>query len=76
MIHEAYMPVYMGPRFSLPTGPPEVVHEALADLKKLVFSCHARDRKMDKNISLSGRALDDSDDSDDAAIAMMLIGLR
>ena len=33
MIHEAYMPVYMGPRFSLHTGPPEVVQEALADLK-------------------------------------------
>ena len=43
MIHEAYMPVYMGSRFSLRTGvraggwagPPEVVQEALADLKKL-----------------------------------------
>ena len=34
MIHEAYMPVYMGPRFSLHTGPPEVVQEALADLKR------------------------------------------
>ena len=42
MIHEAYMPVYMGSRFSLRTGgraggragPPEVVQEALADLKK------------------------------------------
>ena len=37
MIHEAYMPVYMGSRFSLRTGaragPPEVVQEALADLK-------------------------------------------
>ena len=33
MIHEAYMPVYMGPRFSLHTGSPEVVQEALADLK-------------------------------------------
>ena len=35
MIHEAYMPVYIGSRFSLRrTGPPEVVQEALADLKK------------------------------------------
>ena len=38
MIHEAYMPVYMGSRFSLRTGaragPPEVVQEALADLKR------------------------------------------
>ena len=38
MIHEAYMPVYMGSRFSLPSGvrvgPPEVVQEALADLKR------------------------------------------
>ena len=37
MIHEAYMPVYMGSRFSLRVygraGPPEVVQEALADLK-------------------------------------------
>ena len=38
MIHEAYMPVYMGSRFSLHrtygrAGPPEVVQEALADLK-------------------------------------------
>ena len=37
MIHEAYMPVYIGSRFSLRTGgcagPPEVVQEALADLK-------------------------------------------
>ena len=36
MIHEAYMPVYMGPRFSLHTGSPEVGQEALADLKKLL----------------------------------------
>ena len=39
MIHEAYMPVYMGSRFSLRTGaragPPEVVQEALADLKSV-----------------------------------------
>ena len=36
MIHEAYMPVYMGSRFSLHrrAGSPEVVQEALADLKK------------------------------------------
>ena len=38
MIHEAYMPVYIGSRFSLRTyvrvGPPEVVQEALADLKR------------------------------------------
>ena len=37
MIHEAYMPVNMGSRFSLRvygcTGSPEVVQEALADLK-------------------------------------------
>ena len=41
MIHEAYMPVYIGSRFSLRAGarvrgcagPPEVVQEALADLK-------------------------------------------
>ena len=39
MIHEAYMPVYMGFRFSLRTraGPPEVVQEALADLKSLLW---------------------------------------
>ena len=40
MIHEAYMPVYIGSRFSLRTGaragPPEVVQEALADLKMLL----------------------------------------
>ena len=37
MIHEAYMPVYMGSRFSLRTGgSPEVVQEALADLKKRI----------------------------------------
>ena len=45
MIHEAYMPVYIGSRFSLRTGghagPPEVVQEALADLK--------RDKKGKKN---------------------------
>ena len=39
MIHEAYMPLYIGSRFSLRTGaragPPEVVQEALADLKKV-----------------------------------------
>ena len=39
MIHEAYMPVYIGSRFSLRTygctGPPEVVQEALVDLKNL-----------------------------------------
>ena len=41
MIHEAYMPVYMGSRFlaragvrtGVRAGPPEVVQEALADLK-------------------------------------------
>ena len=36
MIHEAYMPVYIGVKiFSAYgcTGPPEVVQEALADLK-------------------------------------------
>ena len=33
MIHEAYMPVYMGSRFLARAGPPEVVQEALADLK-------------------------------------------
>ena len=34
MIHEAYMPVYIGSGFLLRrTGPPEVVQEALADLK-------------------------------------------
>ena len=42
MIHEAYMPVYMGSRFSLRTGvragPPEVVQEALADLKTILLS--------------------------------------
>ena len=41
MIHEAYMPVYIGSRFSLRTGaragPPEVVQEALADLKNISF---------------------------------------
>ena len=36
MIHEAYMPVYMGSRFLARdgTGRTEVVQEALADLKK------------------------------------------
>ena len=33
MIHEAYMPVYMGSRFLARTGRTEVVQEALADLK-------------------------------------------
>ena len=41
MIHEAYMPVYIGSRFSLRTGtragPPEVVQEALTDLKNSGF---------------------------------------
>ena len=40
MIHEAYMPLYMGSRFSLRvswcTGSPEVVQEALADLKMMI----------------------------------------
>ena len=35
MIHEAYMPVYMGSRFSLRAGPPEVVQEAHVDLEML-----------------------------------------
>ena len=35
MIHEAYMPVYRCPDFHCAgAGPPEVVQEALADLKK------------------------------------------
>ena len=42
MIHEAYMPVYIGSRFSLRkgarAGPPEVVQEALADLKRAEIS--------------------------------------
>ena len=33
MIHEAYMPVYMGSRFLARDGRTEVVQEALADLK-------------------------------------------
>ena len=37
MIHEAYMPVYMGSRFLARdgTGRTEVVQEALADLKRV-----------------------------------------
>ena len=37
MIHEAYMPVYRCPDFHcvVRTGPPEVVQEALADLKNI-----------------------------------------
>ena len=37
MIHEAYMPVYRCPDFHcvVRTGSPEVVQEALADLKTL-----------------------------------------
>ena len=38
MIHEAYMPVYMGSRFSLRAGPPEVVQEALADPKMIRYN--------------------------------------
>ena len=36
MIHEAYMPVYMGSRFLARDGrdPSEVVQEVLADLKR------------------------------------------
>ena len=35
MIHEAYMPVYRCPDFHCAgAGPPEVVQEALADLKR------------------------------------------
>ena len=34
MIHEAYMPVYMGSRFLARDGRTEVVQEALADLKR------------------------------------------
>ena len=37
MIHEAYMPVYIGVQIFIVragAGPPEVVQEALADLKK------------------------------------------
>ena len=37
MIHEAYMPVYMGSRFLARTGRTEVVQEALADLKMMKF---------------------------------------
>ena len=42
MIHEAYMPVYMGSRFLARdgrdgTGRTEVVQEALADLKMPIF---------------------------------------
>ena len=40
MIHEAYMPVYIGSRLSSRTGaragPPEVVQEAPADLKNTI----------------------------------------
>ena len=35
MIHEAYMPVYMGSRFLARDGRTEVVQEALADLKTI-----------------------------------------
>ena len=35
MIHEAYMPVYMGSRFLARDGRTEVVQEALADLKRV-----------------------------------------
>ena len=40
MIHEAYMPVYRCPDFHcvVRTGPPEVVQEALADLKNRILS--------------------------------------
>ena len=45
MIHEAYMPVYIGSRFSLRTGgqaqQPEVVQEALADLKSSMMGIPA-----------------------------------
>ena len=42
MIHEAYMPVYMGSRFLARdgrdgTGRTEVVQEALADLKRVFY---------------------------------------
>ena len=39
MIHEAYMPVYMGSRFLARDGrgPSKVVQEVLADLKILFF---------------------------------------
>ena len=40
MIDEAYMPVYIVSRFSLRAGPPEVVQEALADLKKKTYNCN------------------------------------
>ena len=38
MIHEAYMPVYRCPDFHcvVRTGSPEVVQEALADLKRSI----------------------------------------
>ena len=41
MIHEAYMPVYRCPDFHCAgAGPPEVVQEALADLKRIVLKSY------------------------------------
>ena len=55
MIHEAYMPVYIGSRFSLRgrpgAGPPEVVQEALADLKIAKYAHFCR-----KNHNMNKRA--------------------
>ena len=45
MIHEAYMPVYMGSRFLARDGRTEVVQEALADLK-MCLSLASGNRKM------------------------------
>ena len=45
MIHEAYMPVYMGSRFLARTdgtGRTEVVQEALADLKTTLYIQHEK----------------------------------
>ena len=48
MIHEAYMPIYRCPDFHCAgAGPPEVVQEALADLKSRA--------KKDKTVPLRGR---------------------
>ena len=58
MIHEAYMPVYMGSRFLARdgrdgTGRTEVVQEALADLKIPIRSHHLPNIIVFRNVTLN-----------------------
>ena len=58
MIHEAYMPVYRCPDFHCVrvygrTGPPEVVQEALADLKIYPWIMMAKSLTVKKDLEIA-----------------------